>query len=443
MPAAPPEPIPPTRFAPWLSGLVGVLLVALATALFAALSGFLPPRGFVGDFTQDWFSARDYLDGRPVYGSLPDALRRHIGREPPQNFLRWNAHPPGSVLFVLPVAGLSHDRAFIAWNWLTFPLFVFAVWIVAAELGVRPAPRAAALAALVAVLGSTSHPLYQQVINGQFNALLAFLIAVAWAADRHDRWCLAGAAIGLAAAVKLFPGFLFLYLLVARRWRAAGTAVVSCLLVNGLALAVFGVSAYQTYFRDVVPDVAAEFATKWNNLSAPAFWLRLFDPAPASRVLPLAHAPVLGRVLASAAQLIVVALVARAGWRARSVADRDRGFAIAVVGMLLVSPITWPHYIVMLVVPIALLITRTPRGSARVLLVVCLGVLWLPDVLVPWLVYGREEAFRLSVHRHEHLSAAGNLLMGSVPHYALLGVFVMALRIPRSGSEAQKSENRA
>jgi alpha-1,2-mannosyltransferase len=435
MPAAPSDPIPHARLAPGFTALVGALLVVLATAVFAVRSGFLPPRGFVGDFTQDWLSARDYLDGRPVYGHLPDALRRHFGREPPQNFLRWNAHPPVSVLFILPVAGLDHDRALVAWNWLTFPLFVLAVWLVAAELGVRPAPRAAALAAVVSILGTTCHPLYQQVINGQFNALLAFLIAVAWVADRRDRWWLAGAAVGTAAAVKLFPGFLVLYFLAARRWRAALAAVVCFLLVNGLAVVLFGVGAYRTYICEVIPAVSAEYATTWNNLSVPAFWLRLFDPVPASRVLPLAHAPVLGRVLAVAAQLIVVGLVAWAGWRARSGGDRDRAFALAVVGMLLVSPITWPHYLVLLVAPIALFIARFPRGTARLLLLVCLGVLWLPDTVVPWLVFGPDEAFRMTVHRHEPLSPVGNLLMGSVPHYALLGVFVLAFRLSRSGSE--------
>ncbi len=239
-----------------VSVAVGVLLVALATATFALVSGFRPPPGFVGDFTQDWLSAREFRDGRAVYGNLPDAYRRQTGEEPPRDFLRWNAHPPGSVLLVLPLATLDHDRAFVVWNLLTFPLFVIAIWIVAVELGIRRGVRAAALAAGLSVLGATSHPLYQQVINGQFNALLALLIALAWVADRRGRCVLAGTALGAASAVKLFPAFLLLYFWTSRRWQTAGVAIGACLAIHGLALGLFGPEAFRIYILEVIPAAA-------------------------------------------------------------------------------------------------------------------------------------------------------------------------------------------
>jgi hypothetical protein len=431
MQTATPEPTGARTVSAWRSTSLGLLLIALATAVFAAVSGFLPPPGFGGDFTQDWLSARDFLAGRSVYGDLPDALRRHCGREQLGECLRWNAHPPGAVLLVLPFAGLEHERAFYAWNLATFPLFVLAVWIAAAELGVRPV-RAAALAAVVSVLGVTSYPLLQQVALGQFNALLAFLVTLGWVADRRGRWCLAGSAVGSAMTVKLFPGFLLVYFLSARRWRAAGMAVVVFLLVNGLAAGLFGIGAYRTYALEVIPAVSGDYATKWNNLSSPAFWRRAFDPAPSSRVIPVVSSPVIGRALAAVAQLTVVGCVVWTGWRARSASGRDRAFASAAVGMLLVSPIAWPHYLVVLVVPVALLVARFPRGAAGWALVCCLAVLWLPDTLLPRLVYGPQEAARMSVHCHQPLSSVGNLLAASVPHYALLGVFLLTLRLPTS-----------
>ena len=404
-----------------------MLLVALATAAFALAAGeaFRPKPGFVGDFTQDWLSARDALAGRSAYGSLPDALRRHFGAEPPEDFLPWNAHPPGSVLLALPFATLEHHDAFFAWNLVTFPLFVVAVWIVVAELGPWRGACAAGVAAIVSVLGVTCYPLHQQVVLGQFNALLAFLLTVAWVADRRDKWALAGVAVGVAAAVKLFPAFLFVYLLAARRWRAAGVAALTLFVVSGIAVAVFGVEAYRVYAREVVPAVSAKYATQWNNISLSAFWLRLFDPTAESRVVALTASPLLGKVFAAGSRLLVVVLVAFAAWRARSVAARDRAFALAAIAMVLVSPIAWPHYLVMLVVPVGLAVAELGRTRWRWALFACLALMWLPDTFAPALALGREYAEQMSIHRHDPLTPARNLLVASVPHYALVALFVL------------------
>lgn len=433
---------PATTFGQRLSG---ALLVLLATAAFALITGeaFKPRPGFVGDFTQDWLSARDVREGRPAYGSLPDALRRHFGAEPPEDFLPWNAHPPGSVLLVLPFALLEHHRAFFVWNLVTFPLFVAAVWFVVAELAPGRGLRAAGIAAGVGVLGVTCYPLHQQVVLGQFNALLAFLMTVAWAADRNDRPRLAGVAVGVAVAVKLFPALLLVYFVCARRWKSAGVALLTAGALTGVAVAVLGADAFVTYARDVVPAVSAKYATQWNNISLSAFWLRLFDPTPESRVVALVHAPLLGKALAALSRVASIAVVALTAWRARSFEARDRAFALAMVAMVLVSPIAWPHYLVLLVVPVGLLLATLGGTSWRWALFACLVVMWLPETFVPGLAFGREFAERMSVHRHDPLSPVQNVLVASVPFYAPLGLFLLlAARGPTPPLRSTKLEQR-
>jgi hypothetical protein len=415
----------------------GALLVVLATVVFAALTGdaFRPDPRFVGDFTQDWLSSRDVIEGRPAYGPLAESLRRHFDAEPPEDFLPWNAHPPGSVLLALPLARLEHATAFFVWNAVTFPMFVCAVWIVAAELGPWRGWRAASVAAAVAVVGVTCYPIHQQVVLGQFNALLALLITGAWAADRRGWGTLAGGAVGAAAAVKLFPAFLLLYLIAARRWRAAGVAVVVGGAISACAAVALGTDAYRTYVIDVVPAVSARYATQWNNLSLSAFWLRLFDPTPESRVVAVWAAPTVGKVLATASRFVVVGLVGWAALRATTTEGRDRAFALAVVGMVLVSPIAWPHYLIMLVVPVGLLVVGLGRTPWRWALLACLAVMWLPDTFVPKLILGDKRAELMSVHRHPPLTPGENILIASVPHYALLGLFLLTLWLPTKRAE--------
>jgi hypothetical protein len=61
--------------------------------------------------------------------------------------------------------------------------------------------------------------------------------------------------------------------------------------------------------------------------------------------------------------------IRRGGW------DRDAGYAAATVVMLLVSPITWDHYFLLLAQPAAVLWSRLPAGRPRFALAVALATL--------------------------------------------------------------------
>jgi hypothetical protein len=95
--------------------------------------------------------------------------------------------------------------------------------------------------------------------------------------------------------------------------------------------------------------------------------------------------------------------------------------------MILVSPISWAHSLVMLVVPVGVLL-RDTRGAWRWPLFVCLALLWLPDTFVTGLVFGRELADALVTPNPRPLTPAESLLGTAVPHYALVGLFLLTLR---------------
>lgn len=425
---------PPTE-SPRRGHAAGALLVLASIAVFAALNWatFRPARGIGGDFTQDWLAARDHRAGSPAYGDLGESSLRHLNAIHKDNVLRWNAHPPVSILFFLPLAELSHEDAFFVWNLLTMPLFAAAVWVAAWQLGVR-GWRAGAVAAAVVLAGALPRvgcfPLQEQVLWGQFSAPITFLIAVGWAADRGGRPALAGAAVGLAAAIKLFPAFLLLYFVLAGRWRAAAVAAAVAVALNGLALAVFGTDAFRTYVGEVVPGVAARFGSDWANISVRAFWLRLFDPSLPSRATAAADAPLLGRALELAVRGAMTAAVAWRAWRAKTVAARDRAFAAAAVAMVLVSPISWSHSLILLVVPVGVL-ARDARGPWRWPLLACLVILWMPLEFITGLVFGREFATSLVNAQPRPLTPAEVVFGVAATHHALVGLFVLTLLVPR------------
>ncbi|MFO0797791.1 MAG: glycosyltransferase family 87 protein [Gemmataceae bacterium] len=410
-----------------------VVAAALAALLYgpAYLAVVRPPPGFVGDFVQDWLSARDHDAGLPVYGDLRAALFRHTGLipDPRDEFLAVNAHPPASVLLVLPLAPLGPAEAHFVWNLVTLPLAGLAVWLVVRELGCRPGWRGVVVAV---ALGLPCAPLFDQVMFGQFNALLVFLLAAAWAADRRGLPWLAGACVGVAAAVKLFPAFVALYFVAAGRWRAVAATVIAFVGVNAAAAGVLGSETFRVYVAEVVPAVSGEFAGVWRNLSAESYWLRALAPPPQSRIDPAPSFPVLARALIVASQLAVVGAVAWTAWAGRATTTgRDRAYAAACAGMLLLAPTSWPHYFLLLAVPVGLLVARLPAGPGRWAMWACLAVAWLSDTQAAKLVLGPERAFAMIKNRHDPLTPAENLLVASLQTYALAGLFALTLRLPR------------
>jgi alpha-1,2-mannosyltransferase len=189
--------------------------------------------------------------------------------------------------------------------------------------------------AVAVCLAISFEPVRETLTFGQVNTLLLALVAgdVLFGVSKGKRW--AGVGVGLATAVKLTPGVFILYLLVTRRWRAAGVATGTAAAATLAAVA-------------VAPDQSREFWTSalWDtnrvgvlsyvsNQSLRGFLARLPVDAVATYVWIAC----------------VVAALAFWAWRARAAAaagDEFAGFALTGVLGCLISPVTWVHHCVWL-----------------------------------------------------------------------------------------------
>jgi alpha-1,2-mannosyltransferase len=219
-------------------------------------------------------------------------------------------------------------------------------------------------------------------MQGQLNLLLLVLLSGAWVADRKGWTCLSGVLIGLAAALKIYPAALILYPLALRKWRGVLAAACSFLAAILLALAVLGSDAFLDYFSTVLPEVS-RFRDNWGNASILGFWSKLFD-GNYGHVVPVWYAPQLARGLTLVCNLAIVGATLRTAARAKSLRDRDLAFALCMVAMLLVSPVTWDHYFVLAVVPLAILWKACASQRLAAGLVAAIAVLLL-TVNAKWL----------------------------------------------------------
>jgi Glycosyltransferase family 87 len=384
----PPAPGPPPTGAPrgprmhrWAAGLLvcGGLWWWYGGDFLERLDGPKYDRGgntvVIPDFFQEWYSARLWWEGRPVYTSLRTG-DHHLNLPPgvTGHFFEWNAHPPGAILVALPLGRLDFRDALPAWNLVSLWALAGSVLLVVSRLG-SPVPGWAVAPAVTALL--LTNPFWTQITHGQLNLVLLLLFVGAWAADRAGRVALAGCLVGAAAVIKLFPAYLLVYFVLSRRWRGLVAGLLS--IVTGVVLtsAILGWDVWYVYFTEVVPHTK-EYATIWVNASLPGFWLKLFDPAMSWFVFhpwPIVR----DRGLATAAALASAAAVtALLWWRTRPgkpAADPDARFAATVVACLLLSPTTWDHYFLLLLLPVVLLMRRLPAGWPRLALWAVLVVL--------------------------------------------------------------------
>jgi Glycosyltransferase family 87 len=342
----------PPLVMPRVCRLVVVLLLTPAALLFAlGLAWHIWPAARpYRDLSQDWLSARCFFDSRSIYTRHDQSIPRFLGRPGDDWEIQVNAHPPPSLLMLMPLGLLPHETALLFWNLLSLAMMAIAVWVVLGPWGLNCDSwyRLAAYGLLIC-----SAPLAAQVQYAQLSPLLTLLIALAWTSDRRGRENLAGFFIGLAASVKLFPAFLLLNFLCTRQWKALSMGVGTIIALHALAMLVFGPSDVVHYYRDVVPQVSGGRSC-WLNFSLAGFWSRLFDVGVIG-TREWFHAPALAKSLTYATSGAITAAVAWSAWKARTIEQRDLAFAAAVIAMLLVSPITWDHNLLLLLLPVSIL----------------------------------------------------------------------------------------
>ncbi|GAA0796976.1 glycosyltransferase family 87 protein [Spirilliplanes yamanashiensis] len=297
-----------------------VAAVAAVTAVCAAALFWYGDRHNYYDLRIYVSAIRWWTDGNPLYDyTQPDRVQG----------LLYFTYPPLAAVLMWPLAQLPLGAVIAVFTLGTVvAVFVTTWWLI------RPAPVPAWFALGVAVPPLfLLEPIRETVTFGQINMLLIVLILadLLIGVPRQARWT--GAGIGLATALKLYPGIFILHLLATRRWRAAATAAATAAGVTLLVAAVAPAASW-AFWTDAL--WATERVGRTDYTGNQSLWgtlSRLAAPAEPSRLL----------------WAVLVALVLGYGlWRAaRLAAAGDEVAALTVTGVTgaLISPITWAHHV--------------------------------------------------------------------------------------------------
>jgi alpha-1,2-mannosyltransferase len=277
---------------------------------------------------------------------------------------------------------------------------VATVWIAFRELGWRSLASRAGATLLVTGLVFWTEPVQRELYLGQVE--LALMGLVVWDMCQPDRRRWKGAAVGLAAGIKLVPALFIVYLLLTRRFRAALVACGSFLatvVIGFIALPHPSVTWWlHFYFWEAG---RTGFVGDQQNQSLRGIITRLAGSVAGGAAPWLAAFVVVGVVGLAAAVVL---------WNSGRPWGRFAGLMACALTALLISPISWDHHWVWIAPGVVMLFDAGVRAaSSRAVRAWWQGLAGL--VLV---VYGAWPDF--------WWTAAG-LLQGGLINYAPAAVF--------------------
>ena len=300
------------------------------------------------DFTPDYVSATALLNGRDPYASL-SSLVHYVGPNAPYygppSFDSRNVHPPALIVMVAPLSKLPYRTARIIWLALMAACSAAAIALTARHLGARTGN------ALVIGIGALALPVFQKdLVYGQSNGLLLLLLVVAWLQMKQRRDGVAGVALGLAIALKLFPALMAIPLIRMPRRRALASTIASSVIFSAVGVFLVGIGSTREFVKPATPVNFAFWRAAPMNLSLPGIAYRWLT---SSRWRPgAANAPGIAAALAFA--LIALCVVAMFKTPARM----SGRFWAAIPLMLLATPLMWETYLVFVVPSVMIAIAR-------------------------------------------------------------------------------------
>jgi len=301
------------------------------------------------DLQQDYIAAQRIRHGLDIYEPFTnEELVGLIGKEP-NVLLTFNAHPPLVSMLFIPLTLFPFKWAALIWTvgcviilWLTFN-------IILAEFKLKIKGFWRYLLQLSIL---NWYPVLAHLNLGQLGIPLFFLSVTAWICLRRDQETLAGFLLAFATLIKLYPVVLLLYSVIRCRLDVLKAAVFSAFFLVIMQTAI-NPHYWPNYLLKIVPMTSLQYQDSWYNCSLSSISIRLLNGteiSPPLLDLPQAELPV--RFILYAIIFVSLAVVF---WCRRSDPDLTGEFCLLIVAMLLLSPLTWDHAFVFLLMPMSYL----------------------------------------------------------------------------------------
>lgn len=289
--------------------------------------------------------------------------------------------PPIMALILYPFALLPAKAGMAAWLGFKIALTIASLLLLLPMVERREAPVSAG--ALAIILALSARPIVGDLLHGNVNLWILFLLVAAIAAFREQRDIWAGMALSLAIACKLTPALALVYF----AWQRATKTVLYTMV--GLAIwwlvvpsAILGPARNATLFanwgrqmvRPFVVDGIADaehinqsLAGLTYRLLTPSIAIHAEDGRPERSIAVTTLDPATARLVL---RFILLAAFVTLAWCCRDpIGPRDSSIflhqiALVCIAMLLLSERSWKHHFVVLTPSYVFLVAEAWRQPA-------------------------------------------------------------------------------
>ncbi len=311
---------------------------ALAIHTFVILKYATDP---AADFVQDYNAAQALLKQQSIY-DVP------------------NDHPPLSALLATPLVRLPYAEAFLLFSIFSDILYFLSLLFLVRALQL---PLYLVPVFLSFALSSPQH--IASLSLGALSSIVSALVILSWCFYRKKSDVLSGVFLSLATALKLYPGLIVLSFLLSKRWRAVGGFVVTGVLIFLLFVFLLPQGELGRFLFQITPENFMEYKDFRGNLSLLGSVERFFGDQ-GGWVSPVVDlSPVVSLVIGWGVVGGIFFYSLRLMQHFSHKDENETAFLIASVSMILLSPISWGHYLTVLVLPIGVVFSRLLLSPTR------------------------------------------------------------------------------
>ncbi len=202
-----------------------------------------------------------------------------------------------------------------------------------------------------------TEPFKYAIFLVQTHMLFAFLSVAAVILARRGHGIPAGILLALAASVKITPGFLVIYWLTTRQWKASVSFVVASLALVAATFAAVGSASVLAYVHEI-QWLSGVLLVAFNNQSIAAVWMTHHYPLSELYKWHIYALPTSLKLVGTLLCLVTPILGGLIDRRSPFGRRPPYGAVFTMLATTLCTPIAWSHYFILLIVPAMLILDR-------------------------------------------------------------------------------------
>lgn len=322
---------------------------------------------------QNW---RDY-DFKKASGKIvvKEATNKDIQAAPWQ--VKLNLNPPIFTVATMPFILLSYHYASLAWYLVSFICFL---------IGIKFFLKSTNNTELISKLSIVTvcllyYPAISNMIYGQVGFILFLLISLGFYFGLQNKNNAMALSLGIATAIKLFPGLFVFYFLCQKRWQALTVFLGTVIILSVIPLLFLPSTVYLSYLHNA--ELAAWFA------------VRLQSFLNGSLLGELLRLKQFGLIVLSNSQIYYLAaslaglLIFYFCWQCWLLRKNEIAqsfpflFSLSLISMLLITPLSWDYYAVLLLIPFVLLFRQAKKIESMQLIIMLSLIVLLSSFKLP------------------------------------------------------------